>query len=463
MLNFNANNGDDSYSSLSDALGESATDETSNNLQQMEDQEINRVIIYHEATISLGDWLILMCFCLFFYQYYDLLLFIFIIHEIINNRNRYTVHMHQSELRSFNLPIHGYYRTDRDAQAEGRVDCPSDETLTFSRAVIVVNNEQLSIEDTQPHDAGVLIGLNNNRPTYFMIDNENGHVNENATLYTTMNDDTIAQNLQIGENAQVLNNNDAPEIALDNLTCNINPLNSIESQDDMQSSDSSDEEDRILGSESGFDSDDEYDSSDDNEERNQILENNENLDNRVENDNRLDHTNPDNEQRSRTDTLLSHNEPMEMQENVSAPLEGARQTIEDTTYRVPILNQKQTGLTDLTTGSSISKVRIRRGRKFKDEEIQKNIKESQITDINKNYLHQNEIYEQVDPNNDPDLLQLAKEKEEFFERLGCRFGSPFELANETHFRTYKEARILTRGDRDIIIKRLTEEFLDDQS
>ncbi|CAF4905724.1 unnamed protein product [Rotaria sp. Silwood1] len=457
MLNFNANNGDDSYSSLSDALGESATDETSNNLQQMEDQEINRVIIYHEATISLGDWLILMCFCLFFYQYYDLLLFIFIIHEIINNRNRSTVHMHQSELRSFNLPIHGYYRTDRDAQAEGRVDCPSDETLTFSRAVIVVNNEQLSTEDTQPHDAGVLIGLNNNRPTYFMIDNENGHINENATSYTTMNDDIIAQNLQIGENAQVLNNNDAPETALDNLTCNINPLNSIESQDDMQSSDSSDEEDRILGSESGFDSDDEYDSSDDNEERNQTLENNENLINHVENDNQLDHTNPDNEQRSRTDTLLSHNEPMEMQENVSAPLEGARQTIEDTTYRIPILNQKQTGLTDLTTGSSISKVRIRRGRKFKDEEIQKNIKESQIKDINKNYLHQNEIYEQVDPNNDPDLLQLAKEKKEFFERLGCRFGSPFELANETHFRTYKEARILTRGDRDIIIKRLTEE------
>ncbi|CAF4534288.1 unnamed protein product [Rotaria socialis] len=41
----------------------------------------------------------------------------------------------------------------------------------------------------------------------------------------------------------------------------------------------------------------------------------------------------------------------------------------------------------------------------------------------------------------------------------CRFGSPFELANETHFRTYKEARIMTRGDRDIIIKRSTEENL----
>jgi len=41
--------------------------------------------------------------------------------------------------------------------------------------------------------------------------------------------------------------------------------------------------------------------------------------------------------------------------------------------------------------------------------------------------------------------------------LNCRFGSPFDLADGTHFRSYKEARILTRGDRDIVIKRLTEE------
>jgi hypothetical protein len=80
-----------------------------------------------------------------------------------------------------------------------------------------------------------------------------------------------------------------------------------------------------------------------------------------------------------------------------------------------------------------------------------------MKDINKNYLHENEIYEQVDPKKDPDLLQLTKDRKEFFEKLGCRFGSPFELANGTHFRTYKEARILTRGDRDIVIKRLTEE------
>ena len=77
--------------------------------------------------------------------------------------------------------------------------------------------------------------------------------------------------------------------------------------------------------------------------------------------------------------------------------------------------------------------------------------------MNKNYLHENEIYEQVDPNKDPDLLQLLKDRKEFFERLGCRFGNPFELALASHFRTYKEARILTIGDIDIIIKRLTQE------
>lgn len=104
-----------------------------------------------------------------------------------------------------------------------------------------------------------------------------------------------------------------------------------------------------------------------------------------------------------------------------------------------------------------TKVRVRRGRKFKDEEKRKHIEQNRVKDVNKNYLCENEIYEQVDPENDPDLIQITQKRKEFFERLGCRFGIPFELAEETHFRTYKEARILTRGDRDIIIKRLTEE------
>lgn len=105
-----------------------------------------------------------------------------------------------------------------------------------------------------------------------------------------------------------------------------------------------------------------------------------------------------------------------------------------------------------------NKVCIRRGRKCK-EGLSKSAEKNHEKDVNKNYLHENEIYEKVDPEKDPDLQQLWKEKKDFFERLKCRFGIPFNLANETHFRSYKEARIMTRGDRDIIMKRLTDEVM----
>ncbi|CAF1196955.1 unnamed protein product [Adineta ricciae] len=122
-----------------------------------------------------------------------------------------------------------------------------------------------------------------------------------------------------------------------------------------------------------------------------------------------------------------------------------------------LVKKKQWHFHTFTCAPGNIKVRIRRGRKFKDQQEPKSTKANQLKDVNKNYLHENEIYQQVDPNKDPDLLQILKDKKEFFERLGCRFGSPCQLSMVTHFRSYKEARILTRGDRDIIIKRLTEE------
>lgn len=106
-----------------------------------------------------------------------------------------------------------------------------------------------------------------------------------------------------------------------------------------------------------------------------------------------------------------------------------------------------------------SKVRIRKGRKFKDEEQPKNTETRSSKDFNQNYLHENEIYERVDVDKDVDLLKFAQDKKEFYERMKCRFGCPFNLSNKTHFRTYKEARILTRGDRDIIMKRLSQEVI----
>ncbi|CAF3460120.1 unnamed protein product, partial [Rotaria socialis] len=104
-----------------------------------------------------------------------------------------------------------------------------------------------------------------------------------------------------------------------------------------------------------------------------------------------------------------------------------------------LVKKHQWHIHTFTCSKGNAKIRIRRGRKFKDEQSSTLANEIQNKDINKNYLHENEIYEQVDPNNDPDITH------------------PFELATETHFRTYREARILTRADRDIIIKRLTEE------
>ncbi|CAF1231948.1 unnamed protein product [Rotaria sordida] len=370
--NFNANDDSDSHSSSDEneehsrtsnnhhstpvniGHAELASNEASHDLEPMTNEQIDGLIIcpvhHNEIPILLlEDWLILMWFCLFYYQFYDLLFFVLIIYEMMNYRNRSTLQVSQSQLGPFNLPIDHYFRVDRDAQAENRAGHPVDETFTFSTTVMTADDEPLGIQDTQPHGTEVLAGLNNARPTYFIINDENGDVNEDATSYTMTNGNIIAQNLQIGVNIQVMNNNEnePPQTVVDDSTCNINPLDSVESQDDIQSSDSSDEEDPILGSESGFDGDDEYDSSDDNEERDQIIENAENL-----NNHQLDQTNLDNEQRTRTDTILLHNEAMEMRENASAPIEGVQQTIEGATCRTPIHNQKQTSPTNLNTESS---------------------------------------------------------------------------------------------------------------
>ncbi|CAF4002935.1 unnamed protein product, partial [Adineta steineri] len=83
------------------------------------------------------------------------------------------------------------------------------------------------------------------------------------------------------------------------------------------------------------------------------------------------------------------------------------------------------------------------------------VKTDQTSSINRS--QEDDSYEKVDANIDPDLIDTRVEKREFFERAKCRFGKPEPLAAKTHFRTHKEARILTRGDRDIIIKRTTEE------
>ncbi|CAF4026002.1 unnamed protein product [Rotaria sordida] len=102
-------------------------------------------------------------------------------------------------------------------------------------------------------------------------------------------------------------------------------------------------------------------------------------------------------------------------------------------------------------------VRIRRGKKELAPEQKGQTEENSDHMCSINRDNEDEIYEKVDPDNDLDLIQTKVERRDFFERARCRFGKPDPLAGNTHFRTHKEARILTRGDRDIIMKRTTEE------
>ncbi|CAF4236960.1 unnamed protein product, partial [Rotaria sordida] len=263
--------------------------------------------------------------------------------------------------------ITDYFRVDRDAQAEGRTDYPIDETFTFSTTVIVVDDEPLPIQDTQPHDREVLAGLNNTRLAYIIINDEDDHLNEDATLYTNMNDNIIIPIVQNGINIQVMNNNEneLPQIVVDDEIYNINPLDPVESQDDTKSSDSSDEENKIASLGSGFDGDDEYDSSDDNEERGQTSPNNENLNNHIENNNRLDQTNNVNEQPATTNTIPSCNQPLDIHnfadlieraqqtiERIQRTIRRVQQTIEGATCLIPILNYEQASPNDLNTKSS---------------------------------------------------------------------------------------------------------------
>ena len=104
-------------------------------------------------------------------------------------------------------------------------------------------------------------------------------------------------------------------------------------------------------------------------------------------------------------------------------------------------------------------VRIRRGRKdlkLHDEEEINDLKEEKNC-INES--SEDEVYEKIDADNHLNLIETRVDKKEFFERARCRFGKPDPLCANTHFRTHKEARILTRGDRDIIIKRISEEVI----
>ncbi|CAF1420255.1 unnamed protein product, partial [Rotaria magnacalcarata] len=118
-----------------------------------------------------------------------------------------------ANIRFSNRSTPHYFRSDQAGEAEGHIAPPTDEVLADT------NEDRLGIEDTQPHDLEAMIDLNSNQPPVFLINREDNHANEDATLYSIANENVIPTGLQIeiGQNVQIQNNGDAPEDANDDL------------------------------------------------------------------------------------------------------------------------------------------------------------------------------------------------------------------------------------------------------
>lgn len=64
--------------------------------------------------------------------------------------------------------------------------------------LVVAEDITFGIADTQPHDANMLTRLRNNQPTYFIINDHNGHSNQDATLYNYDDNRNVGLMLQTG-------------------------------------------------------------------------------------------------------------------------------------------------------------------------------------------------------------------------------------------------------------------------
>ncbi|CAM4780605.1 unnamed protein product [Rotaria magnacalcarata] len=327
----------------STSIAESASDELPTDGQQMTNQEINSLILFSSyltideiiKSIQYGFMMILFWFII--YQYYELLLLIYTIYKLMNHQTRYDEQINRIQLHYANIHISHLLNLDRDAQAEGRTANPVDEVVLsmFSTVVTSVDIEPTGIEDTQPHDAGVLVGINNNRPTYYIPNNETAHVNEEATPLNN-GDNSISDPLpEIGANTQVQHNGDVPETATDDSTCNINPQRSIESHDGVQRINNNREPETIVHLQS--------DSAGINEQRDQTIASNQ----------QSDQKNVFNgQQQNTTNTGVINNEVVEPQRNISNPVNDAQPIIENAVCIARMLNHKPTVLIDTTSESS---------------------------------------------------------------------------------------------------------------
>ncbi|CAF4128025.1 unnamed protein product [Rotaria sp. Silwood2] len=109
MANVNHNNGNNLFA-LHNNVGQPPLDGTPHNLQEMTNQQINKRIRFYETAIP------------------------------TENQNSSVVPVYPVVSESSIIFVDDYLRRDPDAQAEDRVDHPTDETATSSRAVMVAGD-----------------------------------------------------------------------------------------------------------------------------------------------------------------------------------------------------------------------------------------------------------------------------------------------------------------------------------
>ncbi|CAF1082185.1 unnamed protein product [Adineta steineri] len=290
------------------ALSQIVTDEINIDPHGITDQQINTLIVYprnyfKEIIISLFLWIFI-----FFHRYINQFL-----HLLIFSKNYIITHLFGTYEKQYDIESHetqpGYselpYPLYRDAEAEGRSAHPTDEPVTFSLATTIV--EVIDAEFINADEHNIHVNLNDVPYIQPVLNNENGNFIpldiQNAPIgHDIADEDTVSQD------------------AIDNPTCNINPVRSVQSQDNISSDNSSDDE-CTSSCQSGFDSDDEDEISDDDLQTGAVLLVNDDIHTNVQDNSLSSGENLVHEQTITTGT--SSNEVIETIENVTTITESS--------------------------------------------------------------------------------------------------------------------------------------------
>ncbi|UJR09256.1 hypothetical protein I4U23_013502 [Adineta vaga] len=336
----------DESSSSENELAQMVVDELSDDSQRITNELVNRIILYEPdhhleeitTTTAAVFWFMYILFCFGIGQFYCLFLFVpifIIIHQLLSWNHRSDQIFPVDQTNKSKIEFSHIMDANRDAQIESRLAHPTDESLPYSSSVEIVTVGPLNVQNmgTDPED------IHNDAPNILLMNAAGNNENGNNVLLTTRTE---------LDNPMVDAEYHAAEAAVDNPNCNINPISSVQSQDDINSSESSDEN-SIISSESGFDGDDEGGSSDDQEQtagETSILTNNP----------------PTNVRKDACSTQTDHgseqlrvpaspNDVREIMGNVTNPLEGNEEMVRETNQ--PLMMPIPKPPTDVSSTDSV--------------------------------------------------------------------------------------------------------------